>query len=181
MVEIVNVVGSGDLSVELDLQVLADDIEFADYNPDEHPEMFVKFKEDSPLIIIYRTGKYIIRGGESHERLFQARNNLLDLFTDMGIIPSREETTFEVKNVVCVGNLEQPVDLNELMLVLGMESTEYEPEQFPGLVYRPNDSDVTLLVFGSGKVVLTGSSEVKSAEVALESLKTELNELEGVE
>jgi len=181
MVEIVNVVGSGDLSVELDLQVLAGDIEFADYNPDEHPEMFVKFKEDSPLIIIYRTGKYIIRGGESHERLFQARNNLLDLFTDMGIIPSREETTFEVKNVVCVGNLEQPVDLNELMLVLGMESTEYEPEQFPGLVYRPNDSDVTLLVFGSGKVVLTGSSEVKSAEVALESLKTELNELEGVE
>lgn len=181
MVEIVNVVGSGDLAVELDLRALADDIEFADYNPDEHPEMFIKFEEDSPLIIIYRTGKYIIRGGESHERLFQARNNLLDLFTDMGIVPSREETTFEVKNVVCVGNLEQSVDLNKLMLVLGMESTEYEPEQFPGLVYRPNDSDVTLLVFGSGKVVLTGSSEVTNAEVALESLKTEVNELEGVE
>ena len=176
-----NVVGFGDLFVELDLRALADDIEFADYNPDEHPEMFIKFRGDSPLIIIYRTGKYIIRGGESHERLFQARNNLLDLFADMGIIPSKEETTFEVKNVVCVGNLEQSVDLNKLMLVLGMESTEYEPEQFPGLVYRPNNSDVTLLVFGSGKVVLTGSSEVKNAEVALESLQTELNELEGVE
>ncbi len=65
MVNIVNVVGSGDLGIELDLKALSEDVEFADYDPDEHPEMFIKFRENSPLIIVYRTGKYIIRGGES--------------------------------------------------------------------------------------------------------------------
>jgi transcription initiation factor TFIID TATA-box-binding protein len=181
MVKIVNVVGSGDLGVELDLEELANDVEFADFDPDGQQQLFLKFGEGTPLIIVYRTGKFIIRGGGSHERLFQAHGNLLDLLAEMDIISSGEQTTFDVKNVVCVGNLERTVDLNKLVLVLGMESTEYEPEQFPGLVYRPDNSDVTLLVFGSGKVVLTGSSEVENAEAALESLKSELVALERVE
>lgn len=174
MVEIVNVVGSGDLEVELDLENLADDIEVADFEPDNHPEMFIQFDDESPLIIVYRTGKYIIRGGGTHERLFNAKERFLDLFVDLDVISESVETTFEVKNVVCVGDLGRTVDLTKLTLTLGMESVEYEPEQFPGLVYRPDGSAVTLLVFGSGKVVLTGSSKVENAEAALESLKEDL-------
>ncbi len=99
----------------------------------------------------------------------------------MGILVSSDNTTFEVKNVVCVGDLEQSVDLNKMTLLLGLESVEYEPEQFPGLVYRPSDFDLTLLIFGSGKVVLTGSNQVKTAEGALISLKEKVKELEGIE
>lgn len=69
MVEVVNVIASGALNVELDLERLANNIvgPVARYDPDKYPGMYLRFKEDAPLITVYRTGKYIITGADSEE------------------------------------------------------------------------------------------------------------------
>ena len=71
MVEIVNIVGSGALDVELDLKRLANDIDepVARYDPDEYLGMYLRFGDDEPLITVYRTDKYIITGTDSEEEL----------------------------------------------------------------------------------------------------------------
>jgi transcription initiation factor TFIID TATA-box-binding protein len=58
-----------------------------------------------------------------------------------------------------------------------LEYTEYEPEQFPGLVYRLNDHPVVILIFASGKVVVTGAEDLNAAEEAFQSLKDNLDAL----
>lgn len=76
------------------------------------------------------------------------------------------ETEFTVQNVVCTAELDDDVDLMALSIGLGLESIEYEPEQFPGLIYRPLEYPVVLLVFANGKVVITGALDISIAEEA---------------
>jgi transcription initiation factor TFIID TATA-box-binding protein len=61
--------------------------------------------------------------------------------------------------------------LEALALQLGLEYVEYEPEQFPGLIYRPSSTNVVLLVFASGKVIISGTTEQKAAEENLSCLQ----------
>jgi len=67
--------------------------------------------------------------------------------------------------------------LNAIAIGLGLENIEYEPEQFPGLVYRVDDPDVVVLLFGSGKLVITGGSNVTDAEDALIKIEEQLDDL----
>jgi transcription initiation factor TFIID TATA-box-binding protein len=85
--------------------------------------------------------------------------------------------SLEVKNVVSVGNLEKDIELNALMIALGLEDTEYEPEQFPGLIYRPDSTRCVLLIFASGKVVVTGGRTAKEDEEAFLHLQSKVDEL----
>ena len=64
---------------------------------------------------------------------------------------------------------------------LDTENTEYEPEQFPGLVYRLSDPKVVLLLFGSGKVVCTGAKTADQALLGVQKTKERLIELYLIE
>lgn len=165
MVKIVNVVGSGSLDAEFDLEKVADDIgSIAEYDPDKYPGMYLRFKEDAPLITLYRTGKFIVTGADSEDEACEIRERLLKLLTEKGMIPTRDDEWFRIQNLVCTAKIGESVDLNSLAIGLGLEHTEYEPEQFPGLVYRPTEAESVILIFGSGRVVITGSPDLESAE-----------------
>lgn len=71
---------------------------------------------------------------------------------------------------VFIESLDQGINLEILTISLGIESVEYEPEQFPGLIYRPKDYDVTLLVFSSGKVSIGGATDREIAQSAIQDL-----------
>lgn len=100
MVEIVNVVASGALDVELDLERLAGDIgePVARYDPDKYPGMYLRFEEDAPLITVYRTGKFIITGADSKEESYSLRERFLNLFSDMDVIEVPKDEWFAVQN-----------------------------------------------------------------------------------
>lgn len=178
MVKVVNVVASGALDVELDLERLADDIgePVAQYNPDKYPGMYLRFEEDAPLITVYRTGKYIISGADTEEEPYLLRERFLTLLSDMGVIEQSEDEWFSIQNYVCIGELDETQNLNALAIGLGLEKTEYEPEQFPGLIYRPDSRDCVVLIFATGKVVITGASEFETAEQTFEELQVTLSE-----
>ena len=79
---------------------------------------------------------------------------------------------FRIENVVASTSLGHELDLKAIALALG--GSEYEPEQFPGLVYRINEPKVVLLMFGSGKVVCTGARKPADVEKAVEKITAEL-------
>ncbi|MFC6837222.1 TATA-box-binding protein [Halomarina ordinaria] len=179
MVEIVNVVASGALNVELDLERLADDIgePVARHDPDKYPGMYLRFEEDAPLITVYRTGKFIITGADSEDESYSLRERFLNLFSDMDVIEEPEDEWFAVQNYVCTGELDQNLNLNALAIGLGLEKTEYEPEQFPGLIYRPEGAEGVVLLFATGKVVITGCRSVESVEEIFASLTETVSEV----
>jgi transcription initiation factor TFIID TATA-box-binding protein len=172
-IEIVNVVGSGDLQRELDLQTLAADLDLpeARYSADMNA-LLIRFIKEGPLIILYSSGKYIVRGGSKRENLNQANDQFLSTLTDLGV--NYEGSNFGVRNLVCVCDIGDRIDLNRLMIEIGLENAEFEPEQFPGLVYHPPEYDCVVLFFSSGKIVITGLNDEKEIEKLYLRLKGEI-------
>jgi transcription initiation factor TFIID TATA-box-binding protein len=178
-VHVVNVVGSGSLNLELDLNSLAADIgePIAQYDPGKYPGMYLRFEENAPLITVYRTGKYIITGADSEEESRIIRDRFLNLLSDMDVIGEPDDVWFSIQNYVCTGELGSTQNLSALAIGLGLENTEYEPEQFPGLIYRPESRECVMLIFATGKVVITGARDLQIAEDTFKALRQQLSEL----
>ena len=79
-----------------------------------------------------------------------------------------------VQNIVASSDLCQEINLNAIAISLGLERVEYEPEQFPGLVYRLDEPKVVVLLFGSGKLVCTGARQPSDVEEAVSKITEEL-------
>lgn len=167
-------VGSGTLGVEVAVAQLTGDIDGAttEYDPSNYHGLYVRFADEGPLVTVYRSGNYIITGSKTHEQLETTRNQFLRALSKLDILETVEDSSFHVQNVVCTADLERSINLSTLAIALGLEATEYEPEQFPGLIYRPSDLPSVLLIFASGKVVVTGSPDIETAETAFERFQT---------
>ncbi|MFO7832898.1 MAG: TATA-box-binding protein, partial [Halohasta sp.] len=92
-------------------------------------------------------------------------------------IPIADDPEITVQNIVTSADLGTDLNLNAIAIGLGLENIEYEPEQFPGLVYRLDDPDVVALLFGSGKLVITGGKEPSDAEAAVDVITDRLDDL----
>jgi len=80
-----------------------------------------------------------------------------------------------VQNIVASGSIDMMLNLNYLALEL--ENTEYEPEQFPGLVYKLEDPPATFLLFSNGKLVCTGTKNNRQLK---ESMRQLVKTLKGI-
>ena len=78
--------------------------------------------------------------------------------------------------MVFMTEFETPINLEALTVKLGLEDVEYEPEQFPGLIYRIEQPQGVVLIFSSGKVLFTGFENKKEAEVVEKQLQDEVEE-----
>ena len=176
MIVIANAVGSGDLGVELNVAGVESDLDlpYTEYDPSNYHGLYVRLVENGPLITVYRSGKYIISGCSTFEQLYGTNDSFLTTLSELDIVDVDAETGFSVQNVVCKAQLDDSVELNALSIALGLESVEYEPEQFPGLIYRPADHPAVLLVFTNGKIVVTGTSDVDTAEDAFDHLQEQV-------
>jgi len=172
--EIVSIVATGKINRELKLEAIKNDINAysCDYSDSNHPGMYVRFYKNGPTVTIYRTGSCNIRGASSKEEIFKNKSVLDDRISNLGIEGTISD--FQITNIVFTSDLEEPMDLNELSIQLGLENIEYEPEQFPGLVYRLDKG--VILIFSSGKLVLTGFTDVEHAKQALNTLSTNLTD-----
>ena len=81
----------------------------------------------------------------------------------------------EVENIVASTAFADRLDLD--LIAQELEGAEYEPEQFPGLVYRLKEPRVAMLLFGSGKIVCTGARKIEDVSRAVEKLAAELSSL----
>jgi len=175
--DVVNVVGSGSLDVEIELSQLVDDLDssIADYDPDKYPGVYLRFSDDTPLITIYRTGKYIVTGAESREQAHRYRDRFLNLLTEMGVTSDTSNTSFTIQNYVFVADLEKSQNLEALAIGLGLEQTEYEPEQFPGQSTAPQTQAVYCLSSPQVRRSLPGQPAKKQRKERSQTCKKHLS------
>lgn len=181
-IKIANVVASGRLGLELDLAAVSESrelnddsrIESIEHNLKSGELVLVRFNPSGTLGILSRKGVCIITGAESLEEAEETKDVFLDALRKAEVIPNLSINDFAIQNIVFTTSLGGSLDLNAVSIRLGFENVEYEPEQFPGLVYRPEEASCVLLLFGSGKVVITGGQTEEGARDAVESVKTKL-------
>ena len=181
--EIVSTMGSGSLGRELDLEVLVSSLQnhlnsSIDANFTSNGMATVRLEEGGPAYTLYRTGTFQIRGATDEEHLTESADRFREVLSEIGVeIPDYE---FRHVTSVFMEDLGREVNLEALTIALGMEDTEYEPEQFPGLIYRPPEYEVTLLVFASGKIIVGGTTDRNEAKSAVQQLTDEVAVLDKV-
>ncbi|MBP1986415.1 TATA-box-binding protein [Halolamina salifodinae] len=175
-ITIENVVASTGIGQELDLQSVAMDLEGADYDPEQFPGLVYRTEDPKSAALIFRSGKIVCTGAKSTDAVYESLEIVFEKLRDLSI-PIEEDPEITVQNIVTSADLGESLNLNAIAIGLGLESIEYEPEQFPGLVYRLEEPDVVSLLFGSGKLVITGGKAPSDAAEAVDVISERLAEL----
>ncbi len=174
-IKVENIVTSATLGKDVDLPQVAPALEGVEYNLEQFPGLVYKIKEPKTAALIFGSGKLVCTGAKSIENSIKAIHIAVDKMRTLDPeIP--HEFDIKVQNIVASANLEKTLNLEAV--ALDLENTEYEPEQFPGLVYRLGEPKVVLLIFGSGKVVCTGAKTIADAQLGVERTKKRLSELD---
>ena len=171
---VVNVVASASIGKELMLQDIAFQLEGAEYDQDRFPGLIYKLAEPKTAVLIFRSGKVVCPGARSIPDVHVAINKVVDELRVLDM-PVKDEPDIVIQNIVATTNLESTLNLIQIAMSLGFENVEYEPEAFPGLVYRMDDPKVVLLLFGSGKMICVGAREVNDIKNAVRNIKEELS------
>jgi transcription initiation factor TFIID TATA-box-binding protein len=126
--------------------------------------------------LIFRSGKVVCTGAKSVADVTAALEQVFDELRELGVQVD-DSPDVEIQNIVSSADLGHQLNLQAIAIGLGLEHIEYEPEQFPGLVYRLDEPSVVALLFGSGKLVITGGKQIDDAEQALNVIEDRLTEL----
>jgi transcription initiation factor TFIID TATA-box-binding protein len=172
-IRIENVVASTSLGPQLDLQSIARTLDGAEYEPSEFPGLIYRLKQPKTAILLFQSGKVVCTGGKSWRQVDESIRIVSDLIRRGGQKILRHPK-IEVQNIVATSNLESEINLNSIAVTLGLDRVEYEPEQFPGLVYRMEAPRAVVLLFGSGKLVCTGARRPSDVELAVQQITKEL-------
>ncbi|MFA6710161.1 MAG: TATA-box-binding protein [Candidatus Methanomethylophilaceae archaeon] len=168
-----NVVASSSLEQELDLNAIESALDGTEYNPQQFPGLVYRLKDPKTATLLFRSGKVVCTGAKNRDQVRIAIDKVKEDLKKANIFITIEPK-IEVQNIVASSDLEQEINLNTVAITLGLEKVEYEPEQFPGLVYRLDDPKVVVLLFGSGKMVCTGAKIPEDVIRAVDKIAAEL-------
>lgn len=174
--KIENVVASTKLSDSLDLVSLAAQIPGAEYNKRRFPGVVLRMQEPKIAALVFGSGKVVLTGAKSIPSLAEGLNALVKLMKDLKV-EINDNPTYSIQNIVTSADLGSRINLNKIAMSLTLDKIEYEPEQFPGLVYRLDDPKVVVLLFGSGKLIITGGKVSDDAERAVNKIYQDLQNL----
>jgi len=170
--KIENIVSSITLDRHIDLKQLAKRVKEID-NPKQFPGVIYRLEEPKLAMLIFRTGKVICSGARSRKNIDDAVEKLLKALRKAGF-RIKAKPIIEIQNIVASSGLDFKVNLD--LLATECVNTEYEPEQFPGLVFRLDEPKTVMLIFRSGKIIITGAKTskdvAKAAEKTREAIKS---------
>lgn len=172
-IKVENVVASVNFHKDIPLMQVAKELRNTEYDPEQFPGLVLKLENPDVSSLVFSSGRIVCTGAKNRDEVERAVEKITKQLEEAGI-KIEEEPTIEIQNMVGAGSLDTKLDLNELIFKL--EYAEYEPEQFPGLVYQLPDSNVTFLLFGTGKIVCTGAKYHKEVKEAVKRLEKKVKE-----
>jgi transcription initiation factor TFIID TATA-box-binding protein len=174
-IQVVNIVVSTSLEHDIPLEKMAATLSNTEYNPEQFPGLVIRIKEPKTSALIFSSGKVVCTGARSMEKVEQSIDKIIKSLKKIGI-EIRIKPKINIQNIVASGSV--GMDLNLNVLAMKLENTEYEPEQFPGLVYKLNEAKATFLLFSNGKIVCTGTKSEQEVEDALDKLIANLKKVQ---
>jgi transcription initiation factor TFIID TATA-box-binding protein len=166
-INIVNVVATASLDQTLDLLTIMKTFMNVEYRPKRFPGLVFRLKRPKTTTLIFSTGKMVCTGAKSEKQARSAVRKVVRELKKSGII-ILNTPNIQIQNMVASANLQGKVDLEAAADI--MDNVMYEPEQFPGLIYRMGDPKVVILIFASGKLVCTGGKSAEMVDVAVVKL-----------
>ncbi len=172
--EIQNVVASVSFGDTIDLQKVAAAMEdMVEYRPEQFPGLVFRLNRPKTATLIFRSGKMVCTGARSEKEVYKAIDTIINKLKARGInLPPNPR--IQIQNIVASAQLNAEVNLEKAALLF--ENTMYEPEQFPGLIFRLQNPRVVMLIFSSGNMVCTGAKKEEDVKNAVEIIYKMLKE-----
>jgi len=149
-----NIVATTSLGKDVSLTKLARTQPNTEYNPDTFPGLVLRIKKPKSAVLVFSSGNLVCTGTKSVAQVKEVVQQVIKQLRKIGVNVTMKPK-IKVQNIVASGAID--LDLNLNTLALELENTEYEPEQFPGLVYKLTEPTATFLLFSNGKLVCTGT------------------------
>ena len=175
-INIENVVASATLKQNIDLNSVVKAFPSVEYRPEQFPGLVFRLKKPKTATLIFGSGKMVCTGAKSERQAKTAVRKVVRELKNNGIVIVGKPV-IQVQNIVASASLGGRIDLEKSTYTLGR--TMYEPEQFPGLIYRMDEPKVVILLFASGKLVCTGAKKEDEVYESVTKLhnRLELDEL----
>jgi len=167
-----NIVSTVNLNVKLDLKMIALHARNAEYNPKRFAAVIMRIREPKTTALIFASGKMVCTGAKSEELSKLAARKYARIIQKLGY--NAKFMDFKIQNIVGSCDVKFPIRLEGLANSHHHYSS-YEPELFPGLIYRMVQPKIVLLIFVSGKIVLTGAKVRQEIYDAFENIYPVLN------
>ena len=174
-ISIENIVASVTLNQKIDLNAIVKGNPTVEYRPKQFPGLVFRLKKPKTAILIFSTGKMVCTGAKSEKEAKRAIKKVVMELKKSGIIIVGKPE-IKIVNMVASANLSGRIELDDCAYSLGR--TMYEPEQFPGLIYRMDVPKVVILIFATGKLVCTGATREEDVYKAVAKLHKRLEEKE---
>ena len=162
-----------EITEKIDLNIIARKHADVEYNPERFPGLVMRILKPKATILIFSTGKMVVTGLRKANEAGQVVEKVLKNIRKAGIKVSNPEIT--IQNIVASGDLHTNIDLN--MAAIVMEYAMYEPEVFPGLIYRMQEPKTVFLIFSTGRIVCTGAKKKEIVREAVRKLNKEVRKL----
>jgi len=173
IVSIENVVASASVDQKIDLNEITRKFPDTEYHPDQFPGLVFRLKTPKTATLIFRTGKMVCTGAKSEDLAIKAVRTVVQKLRKGGI-KIKKDAVIVVQNIVASINLGGKIHLERAARVL--PRSMYEPEQFPGLIFRMLDPKTVILIFASGKLVCTGAKKEPDVYRSVHNLHSLLEE-----
>jgi transcription initiation factor TFIID TATA-box-binding protein len=173
IIKIQNVVASATLNQRVDLNAIVKSYPGVEYRPEQFPGLVFRIKRPKTATLIFTSGKMVCTGAKSEQEARRAVMTVVKELKKGGIIII-SKPDLKVVNIVASVSLGGRVELEQALSTLG--KTMYEPEQFPGLIYRMDEPKVVMLIFASGNLVCTGARKEQDVYDAVHKLHGSLEE-----
>ena len=171
-----NIVASTKFAEKLDLDIIAQSLEGAEYEPEQFPGLVYRLDKPKTATLLFTSGKANCTGAKNIEDVHRTVDIIAEKLKKLGV-EVYKDLKIIIQNMVATADLQGELNLTETAQGLGLDKVEYEPEQFPGLVYRIKEPKVAMLLFSSGKIVCAGAGSTEDASIAVEKLSKELSSL----
>ena len=172
-INIENVVATATLNQKIDLKSIVRIFPGVEYRPEQFPGLVYRLKKPKTATLIFTSGKMVCTGAKSERQARRAIMKVVDELKRGGIV-ILGKPEIQIQNIVASAGLGGRIDVEKT--TYSLKRTMYEPEQFPGLIYRMDDPKVVILIFTTGKLVCTGAKKEAEVPRAIAKLKETLEE-----
>jgi transcription initiation factor TFIID TATA-box-binding protein len=174
--KIENIVASGVIADTIDLAEVSKKIPSCELNTKRFPGAVYRIEKPKIASLIFSSGKVVLTGIRDKDALDDGLKLIINSLKKAGV-KTFKQPKVAITNIVCSYDIGKYINLNKVVITLNLENIEYEPEQFPGLVYRIRDPKIVALLFSSGKIILTGGKNLDDIKKGLDFLEQKLESI----
>jgi len=176
-IKIENIVATATFGIRIPLEKIVEHVEGTEYEPEQFPGLVYRVKDPKAAMLVFSSGKIVCTGARNIADVRKAVEKVAKMIKSLKLDVSKKYK-IQIENIVASAQLPVRLDLDKIAFEL--ENSEYEPNQFPGLVFRMKDPKAAFLLFSTGKVVCIGTRKVEDIASAMNFVFKKLKSIGAV-